>query len=54
MTSEKQVELLYAKNKKFKKLFDLMFNDFGWSATEIDKDSLRIYRIFKNINEDKT
>jgi hypothetical protein len=50
MNSEKKANLvkkLYNNDKKFKKLFNLMFNDFGWSATEIDQDVLAIYKIFK-------
>lgn len=31
----------------FKKLFDLMFVDFGWAATEIDEDIMKIYKIVK-------
>lgn len=49
MNTEKQANLvkkLYKTDKKFKKLFNLMFNDFGWAATEIDYDALRIYKIF--------
>lgn len=41
------IKKLYKKDKLFKKLFDLMFIEFGWAATEIGKDCLKIYRIFK-------
>lgn len=45
-TSQK-VRELYNKDKVFKELFNLMFIDFGWAATEIDKDILKIYKIVK-------
>lgn len=47
MNESEKVRLLYAKDKIFKKLFNLMFIEFGWAATEIDKDSLKIYNIFR-------
>jgi transketolase N-terminal domain/subunit len=50
MTDEQiscKVRELYGKDKVFKKLFDLMFSDFGWAATEIDKDIMKIYKIVR-------
>lgn len=47
--ADKMVERLYYKDKVFKKLFNLMFNDFGWPATEINKDMLRIWKIVSKL-----
>lgn len=44
---------LYCNDKIFKKLFDLMFIDFGWAATEIDKDIMKIYKIVKKYKKVK-
>ena len=45
--TDQKVRELYAKDKIFKKLFDLMFIDFVWAATEIDEDIMKIYKIVK-------
>lgn len=47
MSEDKEVKYLYKNEKKFKKLFDLMFIDFGWAATDINTDALKIWKIFK-------
>lgn len=47
MTDEQKVEKLYKEDKIFRKLHQLMFCEFGWAATEIDKDILKIYDIVK-------
>lgn len=44
---DKKVEKLYRKNKVFRKLFDLMFDDFGWAATEINKDIMKIWNVVR-------
>lgn len=47
MVQSARVKELYVKDKVFKKLFNLMFMDFGWAATAIDEDILKIYKIAK-------
>lgn len=52
MPTNNKIEELYRNKKKFKELFDLMFK-WGWSATQIEEDALRIYRIFKKGGKDE-
>jgi len=38
-------EWLYKNDKLFRNLFNLMFNKWGWDATEIEKDCLTLYKL---------
>lgn len=41
------VSKLYIEDKFFHELFNLMFDKWGWSVTEINSDSLKIYELVK-------
>ena len=38
---------LYETDKLYRKLYNLMFSDFGWDVTCINEDCLKIYKVVK-------